>query len=288
MGELRGDRILTLQGQLLEDGIRASIRTICTVLGYSRSNIYYAPRKDSRKAAPVDPQLVESIRDIIERFPEYGTRRITAVLRRERKTNINRKKVHRIVKEQGWQRWKRPYGNRPRAKGMKSVTPQVNSRWAIDMTHVFTQKDGWCNLVALIDCHDRYLVGWRFSKSGKAGLSAGALEDALIREKIVPGNHGLVIRSDNGLVFGSKRFHETITKYKLTQEYITPYTPEQNGMIERFFRSFKEECAWQKAFTDFDDAYNRIADWMDHYNTERPHSALGYATPAEVRQKLVA
>jgi putative transposase len=171
---------------------------------------------------------------------------------------------------------------------MKSETPQVNSRWAIDMTHVFTQKDGWCNLVALIDCHDRYLVGWRFSKSGKAGLSAGALEDALIREKIVPGNHGLVIRSDNGLVFGSKRFHETIMKYKLTQEYITPYTPEQNGMIERFFRSFKEECAWQKAFTDFNDAYNRIADWMDHYNTARPHSALGYATPAEVRQKLVA
>lgn len=59
-------------------------------------------------------------------------------------------------------------------------------------------------------------------------------------------------------------------------------------MIERFFRSFKEKCAWQKAFTDFNDAYNRIADWMDHYNTERPHSALGYATPSEVRQKLVA
>ena len=288
VGELRGDRILTLQGQLLEDGIRASIRTICSVLGYNRSNVYYSPKSEAKKAAPLDTQLIEVIRDIIERFPEYGTRRITAVLRREQKMNINRKKVHRIVKEQGWQRWKRPYGNRPRARGMKSVTPQINSRWAIDMTHVFTQKDGWCNLVALIDCHDRYLVGWRFSKSGKAGLSAGALEDALIREKIIPGNHGLVIRSDNGLVFGSKRFHETITKYKLTQEYITPYTPEQNGMIERFFRSFKEECAWQKAFTDFNDAYNRIADWMEHYNTERPHSALGYATPAEVRQKLVA
>jgi len=48
------------------------------------------------------------------------------------------------------------------------MTPQANSRWAIDMTHVFTQKDGWCNLVALIDCHDRYLVDWRFSRSGKA------------------------------------------------------------------------------------------------------------------------
>ena len=191
MGELRGDRILPLQGQLREDRIRASIRTICSVLGYNRSNVYYAPKPESKKAIPEDPQLVEAIRDVIERSPEYGTRRITAVLRRERKTNINRKKVHRIVKEQGWQRWKRPYGTRPRARGSKSEAPQANSRWAIYMTHVLTQKDGWCNLVALIDCHDRYLVGWRFSKSGKAGLSAGALEDALIREKIVPGSHGL-------------------------------------------------------------------------------------------------
>ena len=47
----------------------------------------------------------------------------------------------------------------------------------------------------------------------------------MIQEKIVLGNDGLIIRSDNGLLFGSKRFHETITKYRLTQEYITPYTP---------------------------------------------------------------
>jgi len=122
----------------------------------------------------------------------------------------------------------------------------------------------------------------------KAGISAGALEDALIREKIIPKVHGFVIRSDNGLVFGSKRFHETVTKYQLHQEYITPYTPEQNGMIERFFKSFKEECAWQHNFVSFDEAYNKIADWIDYYNFQRPHSALGYATPAEVRNKLVA
>lgn len=110
------------------------------------------------------------------------------------------------------------------------------------MTHLFTKRDGWCHLVAVIDCHDRYLVDWRFSLSDKAGIPAGALEDALIRERLTPGTTDLVIRSDNGLVFGSKRFHETITKYKLEHEYITPYSPEQNGMIERFFRSLKEEC----------------------------------------------
>ena len=59
-------------------------------------------------------------------------------------------------------------------------------------------------------------------------------------------------------------------------------------MIERSSRCFKEECGWQQSFTSFDEAYNRIADWIDHYDRKRPHSALGYAAPAEVRQPLVA
>jgi hypothetical protein len=66
VGELRGERILTLQGQLLEGGIRASIRTICSVLGYKRSNVYYAPKQESKKADPSDLQLVKAIRSIIE------------------------------------------------------------------------------------------------------------------------------------------------------------------------------------------------------------------------------
>ena len=214
----------------MEDGIRASIRTICEVLGFNRSNLYYAEKPHKKRSKTDETWLVDEIRKVIDEFPEYGTRRITAILRRRHSKSFNRKKIHRIVKEYFWQRWKRPYGN----------------------------------LVALIDCHDRYLVDWRFSRSGKAGISAGALEDALIRENIISNVHGLVIRSDNGLVFGSKRFHETVTKYRLHQEYITPYTPKQNGMIERFFRSFKEECVWQHNFVTFDEAYNKIADWIDH------------------------
>ena len=57
-------------------------------------------------------------------------------------------------------------------------------------------------------------------------------------------------------------------------------------MIERFFRSIKEELVWQRTFDSFDYDYNAIADWILHYNETRPHMALGYFTPAEVRQKL--
>jgi len=51
-----------------------------------------------------------------------------------------------------------------------------------------------------------------------------------------------VLRSDNGLIFQSRRFRQACRDYRLQQEFITPYTPEQNGIIERFFRSLKEEC----------------------------------------------
>ncbi|MDR4484448.1 MAG: integrase core domain-containing protein [Nitrospirales bacterium] len=57
-----------------------------------------------------------------------------------------------------------------------------------------------------------------------------------------------VLRSDNGLIFQSRRFRQACRDYRLHQEFITPYTPEQNGRIERFFRSFKEECVWQHHF----------------------------------------
>ena len=61
-----------------------------------------------------------------------------------------------------------------------------------------------------------------------------------------------VVSSDNGLIFQSRRFRAALRDYRLRQEFITPYTPEQNGMIERFFRSLKEECVWQHVFADFE------------------------------------
>ena len=67
------------------------------------------------------------------------------------------------------------------------------------------------------------------------------------------------------------------------QEFITPYTPEQNGMIERIFRSLKEECTWQHSFTSFKEAKRTIDRWIAWYNEERPHQALGYLSPVEFR-----
>ena len=98
-------------------------------------------------------------------------------------------------------------------------------------------------------------------------------------------NNDLTIRSDNGLIFGSKAFTGVARRYKVSQEYITPYTLEQNGMIERFFRSLKEECVWQHRFESFEDARRHIMRWIEWYNSGRPHQSLGYLSPREFREQ---
>ena len=77
-----------------------------------------------------------------------------------------------------------------------------------------------------------------------------------------------------------------VRRYGLDQEYITPYSPEQNGMIERFFRTLKEECLWHDRFASRDEAFSVIAAGLEKYHTERPHSALGYLTPREFAEQL--
>jgi putative transposase len=82
-------------------------------------------------------------------------------------------------------------------------------------------------------------------------------------------------------VFGAKVVVNVVRRYGLDQEYITPYWPEQNGMIARFFRTPKEECLSHHRFISGDEAFSVIAAWLEKYHTERPHSALGYLTPRE-------
>jgi len=70
--------------------------------------------------------------------------------------------------------------------------------------------------------------------------------------------------------------------YGLRQEFIAPYSPEENGMVVRFIRSMKEECIWQNRFELIAHARAALSSWIRHYNTERPHQALGYRAPVQL------
>jgi len=71
-------------------------------------------------------------------------------------------------------------------------------------------------------------------------------------------------------------------------EYIALYTPEQNGVVERFMRTMKEECIWLHSFSSFSYAKRVIEDWIQEYNTDRPHQELDYHSPVNYKDKLAA
>ncbi len=260
----------------------ASTRTICRVLGVARSALYrHHPNPPAPSRVTADADVVARIKELIEEHPTYGYRRIWARLRFGDKRVINRKKVRRLLRQQGWMVYQRPAAPKPRVRRKKSVATRRNERWALDATHIDCGADGWGHLVAVIDCYDREIIGWEFALRGRANEAERALEMACLARfgTLRPRGEVPIIRSDNGLIFQSRRFRAACQFYRLQQEFITPYTPEQNGVIERWFRSLKEECVWQQRFDTFQQARQAIKAWIQWYNQERPHQSLGYRSP---------
>lgn len=263
---------------------QASERRICKALHVSRSAMR-PTRKRKAVRGIVDRPLAEHIHRLIRQFPTFGYRRIWAWLRYREGVTVNRKKVYRILKLKGWLVHQRRFGPRPRVASMRSRATRSNERWAMDITHVPCGKDGWGHVSVIMDCHDREIIGYEIALRARANEAERALEEACLNRfgTLRPTGPTPVVRSDNGLVFQSRRFRAACRDYRLRQEYITPYTPEQNGMIERLFRSMKEECVWLQNFKGFREAKRAIESWIRWYNHERPHQALGYLSPKEFR-----
>jgi putative transposase len=260
-----------------------SERRVCRVLRVPRSAVRHRPGHD--RVRVVDEVLAARLQRLIAQHPTFGYRRLWALLRFHEGLPINRKAVYRVLVVKGWFVHQRCTTPRPRVQGRRSRARRSNERWAMDVTHIDCGADGWAHLAAVIDCHDRELVGYEFARRGRAKEAERALEAACIDRfgTLRPDGDTPLLRSDNGLIFQSRRFRAACKDYRLRQEFITPYTPEQNGMIERFFRSLKEECVWQHSFPSFAEARRAVRRWIGWYNDARPHQALGYLSPRQYR-----
>ncbi|RYD74367.1 MAG: transposase, partial [Verrucomicrobiaceae bacterium] len=76
------------------------------------------------------------------------------------------------------------------------------------------------------------------------------------------------------------QFRAVVRDYGIQQEYITPYTPQQNGPCERFIKTFKEEVCWCNRFASIEHARLKLRAWLHAHNHERPHQSLKYKTPS--------
>ncbi|MDY1547504.1 IS3 family transposase [Luteibacter sahnii] len=266
--------MVSLQQGLLADGFEVSMVKLCRWFGVARRTVYYRPTKALPKIKEV---VAAPVKALIEAEPSFGYRTVAGLL------GMNKNTVQRIFQLKGWQVRKRPAGHRPRIQALPSVAAKPDERWSTDLCRVWGGKDGWLSLALVIDCHTRELLGWHLSRSGKASTAAGALEQALISRFGTLGkvNAPFLLRSDNGLVFTSRKYTSLVRSYGLQQEFITPHCPQQNGMVERVIRTLKEQCVHRHRFESLTHAMRTISDWIHFYNHQRPHQALKMKTPAE-------
>ncbi|WP_223177880.1 integrase core domain-containing protein [Pseudohalioglobus sediminis] len=215
--------------------------------------------------------MAQRIKRVIDTLP-YAEYRTVAWLLGE-----NKKTVQRIFQIRGWRVWKRKSGSRPRVQSLPSAATSPNERWATEMARV------WFSMTPAMDCFTRELLGWQLSPTGNARAAEAALEEALNSRYGILGRalDDLTIRSDNGLVFTSRRYTRTVYRYGIKKEFIRPHTPQQNGMMERLIRSVKERYLWLHNFASLDEARQALGAWFRYYNEQRPHQALGMKTPRE-------
>ncbi len=232
--------------------------------------------KKSREKHDDEPKKL--IEDLVHRFPFYGYRKITALLQYRYKMEINRKRVYRIMKENSLL-MPASHSHKKLFKGVAMSTrtraSRSNELWGIDMTYIWCGEVGWAYLHAVIDHYDKTLLGYNFSRSCSAIGGVMALSESVEQRPV----DDLELRSDNGCHYGARIFRDEIRRLGINHTRTMVNTPKGNSVIERFFRSLKEECVWQNQFTNFEEAKTKVDAWIKEYNRDRPHQTLNYATP---------
>lgn len=230
--------------------------------------------------------VLSKIEEIVKELPVYGYRRVTAVLRARYGVPFNRKKIYRIMKQKGLL-MPPAHSHKKLFKGVpfahKTQAETSNTLWGIDMTYIWCGEDAWCYFHGVIDHHDKTLLGYYFSRSCAAIGGVMALSEAASKRQV----DDLELRSDNGCHYGAKVFKDEIKRLGIRHTRTMVNTPKGNSVIERFFRSLKEECVWQQKFYNFEQAKEAVERWVEHYNNQRPHQALGYQPPAKYYERSV-
>jgi len=270
------------------------VERVCSALGVPRST-YYTWLKAAEECSPPAPRflaeerLIRRIKELCKEFPTYGYRRIWALLVHKDKLQINRKRVQRVMRGLGLQvKRKEKPARRGHHEGKVEVLDS-DLRWGMDTTKIWCGKDGWACLTAAVDFGDRECVGYRFSRFGRAKEAIETLDAACVYrfpDRIKPAD--LELRTDNGSAFGAAAFVAEVERQGLHLTKTFYRSPEGNAIVERFFRSLKEECVWQHRFASIEEAERAVVDWIRFYNEERLHSTLGYLSPREYRQRKAA
>jgi putative transposase len=253
-----------------------SQRRACRYLGLHRSSGRY------ERKAPSDwlLRLHQEVETLSRKYPRQGYRKLTRLLR-EDGWRVGRKLVQRIRRDCGLRvkRWRPRLRRRGRSTGtIPTRAERLNHVWSWDFVADRTDNGGRLRILCLIDEYSRECLALHVARKLTAKDLIEVME-RLVAERGVPEH----IRSDNGSEFIARLLQKWLAERRVKTLYIEPGSPWQNGHVESFNGSLRDECLDRELMLSVTEARVLIEDYRRHYNGERPHGGIGYRTPAQAR-----
>ena len=238
----------------------------------------YGKANEHNHLVPRDHWLEEwekkAIVEFFRTYPLEGYRRLCFMMLDREVVAVSPASVYRVLKAEGLlaNRWQKPS-----RKGTGFVQPLApHDHWHIDFSYV-NVGGTFYYLCSILDGCSRSIVHWEIREAMKEADAEIVLQRA--REKHPQARPQII--SDNGPQFVAKDFKEFLRLWQTTHVFTSPHYPQSNGKLERYHRTLKEQAIRPKTPLSLEDARRVVAEFVEHYNTVRLHSALGYVTPKD-------
>ncbi|UFW92161.1 IS3 family transposase (plasmid) [Bradyrhizobium barranii] len=254
-----------------------SERRACSIVGADRKMVRY------RSCRPPDTELRGHLRELANARRRFGYRRLFVLVRQHGEPS-GRNRIYRLYREEGLSVRKRRA--RRRAVGTRApilVEARPNARWSLDFVHDQFASGRRFRVLNVVDDVTRECLA-AIPDTSIPGRRVARELTALINQRGKPG----MIVSDNGTEFTCNAMLAWSEENKIDWHFIAPGKPMQNGFCESFNGRMRDELLNETLFFGLDHARAKIADWVGDYNGQRPHSSLGYLTPAAYAAYLTA
>lgn len=150
-----------------------------------------------------------------------------------------------------------------------------NQIWVSDVTY-FSYNERKFYICVIIDLYSRKIVAYKISKSNSTQLTKATFKYAYFSRKP---QEGLVFHSDNGSNFVSRSFYAYLKQFGVKQSFSRSGQPHDNAVSESFFKSMKAEELYRFKFKSEREFRKSVSDYIEYYNSKRPHTYLGYLAP---------